>query len=135
MRQDTPVVELIENAPIRIDFDPSHLRRVLTNLLDNALRHSLEQSQQSTARIRVMAASAAEKYYLDIEDDGPGVSEDNLPHLFEPFFTTAQGGSGLGLYLCQDLCQLNRAELSYRSKTAHRPSTFRLTLNALESHE
>ena len=135
LRQDTPVVELIENAPIRIDFDPSHLRRVLTNLLDNALRHSLELSQQPTARIRVMAASAAEKYYLDIEDDGPGVSEDNLPHLFEPFFTTAQGGSGLGLYLCQDLCQLNRAELSYLSKTAHRPSTFRLTLNALESHE
>lgn len=135
LRHDTPAVELLGNGAIRIDFDPSHLRRVLTNLLDNALRHSLEHSQRPTARIRVSAASAAGKCYLDIEDDGPGVSEDNLPHLFEPFFTTAQGGSGLGLYLCQDLCQLNRAELRHLSKSVDRPSTFRLTLTALESHE
>lgn len=134
LRQDSPNIDLLMDRQIQIDFDPQHLRRVLTNLLDNALRHSQSQTQALTARIRFTANAALAKCHLDIEDDGVGVSEENLPHLFEPFFTTAQGGSGLGLYLCQDLCQLNGAELTYLNRDNEQPSTFRLAITALEDY-
>lgn len=46
-------------------------------------------------------------------DDGPGVPEALRAHLFEPFFTTASSGTGLGLYIAREVCEANGASLSY----------------------
>ena len=51
---------------------------------------------------------------LTVSDDGPGVPEAIRPHLFEPFFTTAASGTGLGLYIAREICDGNNASLDYR---------------------
>jgi two-component system sensor histidine kinase PilS (NtrC family) len=50
---------------------------------------------------------------LDVVDDGPGLSPESRSNLFEPFFTTSPGGTGLGLYLAREICEANGAMLEY----------------------
>jgi two-component system sensor histidine kinase PilS (NtrC family) len=50
---------------------------------------------------------------LDVVDDGPGVAPAMRGQLFEPFFTTAVGGTGLGLYIAREVCEANGATLDY----------------------
>ena len=50
---------------------------------------------------------------MAVADDGPGVPEAIRPHLFEPFFTTAASGTGLGLYIAREICDANNASLEY----------------------
>ena len=50
---------------------------------------------------------------LHIQDDGPGISSKVRAHLFEPFFTTSNKGTGLGLYMARELCLNNHSILDY----------------------
>ena len=50
---------------------------------------------------------------LDVLDAGEGVAPEDEARLFEPFFSRSKGGSGMGLYLCRELCELNNANLVY----------------------
>ncbi|GAB5452669.1 MAG: two-component system sensor histidine kinase PilS [Halioglobus sp.] len=111
-----------------IEFDPENLRRVLTNLLDNALRHSEEATGSESARIEVHLDFAKHRCLIDIIDAGQGVPAAEVGKLFEPFYTTAEEGSGLGLYLCQELCEINNADISYR-RTEAGESCFRISVN------
>ncbi len=111
-----------------IEFDPENLRRVLTNLLDNALRHSKLATGRETARIEVGMDFVGHHCLVDVIDQGPGVPPSDQPKLFEPFFTTVTEGSGMGLYLCKELCEINNADLSYRP-TPKGESCFRLSLS------
>jgi len=101
---------------------------VLTNLLDNALRHSKLATGAESARIEVSLDFALHQCHIDVIDAGSGVPNGEIPKLFEPFYTTVEEGSGMGLYLCKELCEINNADISYR-RTATGESCFRLTLN------
>jgi len=111
-----------------ITVDPRHLQRILSNLLDNALRHSLEDASRNEARVEVISDEEAGQVHIDVVDYGLGVADADRTHLFEPFFTRSGNGSGLGLYLCKDLCEINGAELTYRRNVAGE-STFRVSIN------
>jgi two-component system sensor histidine kinase PilS (NtrC family) len=111
-----------------VEFDPENLQRVLANLLDNALRHSAMATGQEKARIVVGLDFTAYQCLIDIIDPGSGVAPADQAKLFEPFFTTVAAGSGMGLYLCKELCEINNADLSYRP-TNRGESCFRITLN------
>jgi two-component system sensor histidine kinase PilS (NtrC family) len=111
-----------------IEFDPENLNRVLSNLLDNALRHSKKATGQETARLKVEIDFINHKCAIDVIDAGTGVPPADQPKLFEPFFTTVSEGSGMGLYLCKELCEINNAGLSYRP-TENGESCFRISLN------
>ena len=111
-----------------IEFDPENLQRVLSNLLDNALRHSKMKTGKETARVVVSIDFVAHQCHLDVIDDGEGVPPSDQAKLFEPFFTTVSEGSGMGLYLCKELCEINNANLSYLT-TARGESCFRLSMN------
>ena len=115
-------------APITISMDSEHLKRVLSNLLDNALRHSLEEGDSSRIRLDTTLDKQGHLVHLDVVDFGLGVAEYNLTRLFEPFFTTSKHGSGLGLYLCKELCEINSARLTYR-RTPAGESAFRITFD------
>ena len=117
-----------EFKELLIEFDPENLQRVLTNLLDNALRHGKLANGRESARIEVEVDSTRHMCQIDIIDEGEGVPTRELSKLFEPFYTTMQEGSGMGLYLCKELCQINDADVSYRL-TRREESCFRISVN------
>lgn len=92
-----------------IVFDRVHLQQVLWNLLRNAWRHS----RQQEASVRVVVKRNANRVELDVIDDGEGVPTHLRQQLFEPFFTTYSGGTGLGLYIAREMCAANAAILEY----------------------
>jgi len=105
-------------APLTVMFDPEHLRRVLVNLLDNALRHA----SPAPGAIYLRLAARDEGYAaLSVLSDGPPITPEVERHLFEPFFSTRSRGSGLGLYICRELCERFGASIEYRPRpTAER---------------
>lgn len=119
-------VKLIDEDA-RAAFDPEHLQRILENLLDNAMRHSTRATGRATAEMRLRVQRDERECVIEICDDGAGVEDADIPRLFEPFFTRSPGGSGLGLYLCRELCELNQARISYRPTDEGR-SRFQITV-------
>ncbi|SCZ50338.1 sensor histidine kinase [Thiohalomonas denitrificans] len=96
---------------LEIGFDPTHLQQILSNLLDNAERHS---RTSDFPRIRLKAGySKTGRPYLDIVNKGEGIPDSVANQLFEPFFTTQRSGIGLGLYISRELAECNNAELAY----------------------
>lgn len=93
----------------RVRFDARQLDQVLDNLLTNAQRHG------GPGPIEVSAGRHGQSGlpWVRVRDHGPGVSEDALDKLFEPFFTTSRDGTGLGLFLCRELCENNQARLDH----------------------
>jgi two-component system sensor histidine kinase PilS (NtrC family) len=83
---------------------------VLVNLLDNARRHASRQSES----IQVTAhTSAASQILLGVWSDGPPMEQSVEQHLFEPFFSSESRSSGLGLYICRELCEGYGASINY----------------------
>lgn len=99
-------------APLRVTFDPGHWRQVLWNLCRNALRYGRRQPGSLLLRTGVDHGGA----FLEVLDDGPGVAEEHRAKLFEPFFTTAEAGTGLGLFVARELCEANGALLEYHDR-------------------
>jgi len=94
-------------------FDPNQIEQVLTNLLDNAMRHGNQFQKKAPVIISLGQNSANEQAYIDIFNAGTRISGDVRKHLFEPFFTTESQGTGLGLYLSKEICEANQAQLDY----------------------
>jgi len=100
------------SAPAYARFDRSQLEQVLTNLCENGLRYSEKQTGKRSLELRVGVTGDQERSYIDVQDQGPGVSGEQRTSVFEPFFTTEASGTGLGLYLARELCEANQAQLS-----------------------
>lgn len=90
-------------AGIAMDSYPGPLEQILTNLMHNSVRHGFDGLAQGQITIR--AECEAGLVVLTYEDNGCGIPDASLPHIFEPFYTTklGQGGSGLGLYIVYNL--------------------------------
>ncbi len=110
------VIEYVEQAA-KILFDPEHLERILGNLVDNAMRHGEAKTGRRRAEIRVRVLKDHNECLIEVYDQGAGVASADIARLFEPFFTRSKGGSGLGLYVCRELCELNQARISYAPTT------------------
>lgn len=102
----------LPSEPLGVRFEADHLRRVLVNLLDNALRHG---SRTPGAVRLTLAATDAGHALLAVANDGDTIAADVEPYLFEPFFSTRSRGTGLGLYICRELCERYGASIDYRS--------------------
>lgn len=89
--------------------DPGHLRQIMDNLCQNALRYG----KPELGPIIIRSADINKSPCLEVIDNGNGIDEETLKHLFEPFFTTSRAGTGLGLYICKELAELNQAKLHY----------------------
>jgi len=97
---------------IEVRMDPSHLRQVLWNLCDNAVKYA---SEAGGILVEVKAGRMQNqgRPYLEVLDCGHGIDKMTAEKIFEPFFTARSGGTGLGLYISRELCELNRATLLY----------------------
>lgn len=105
------IIVVPENTMVR--FDTGHFRQILSNLCDNAIRHCHIESDKPSIILSGGFDSDTTRPHLDVIDNGPGVPEEDLKHLFEPFFTTEATGTGLGLYLSRQLAEGNQAHLNY----------------------
>jgi two-component system, NtrC family, sensor histidine kinase PilS len=92
-------------------FDAGHLRQVLINLLDNALRFAPR--GEGTVKVE-WARTPAGRLQLSVADAGPGIEGAQIEHVFEPFYTTHTQGTGLGLFLVREWCLANQAEIGYQ---------------------
>jgi len=86
------------------------------NLCRNALRYC--QKKPGSILLDVRPGPRKGTIELSIRDDGSGVAESLRGHLFEPFFTTASSGTGLGLYIAREICEANGATLDYVERPA-----------------
>lgn len=99
--------------PISVSLDPRHFSQVLRNLCDNAFLHGHARTEPTRVDIRLTPAPGSDTLDLTVSDNGPGVPPQHLGHLFDPFFTTASSGTGLGLYTARELCEANGLRLEY----------------------
>ncbi|MEL0169328.1 MAG: ATP-binding protein [Pseudomonadaceae bacterium] len=101
----------IEKEGILTRIDPNQMTQVLTNLCNNALRYSGEPGSNRSIELKLYIRPDTELPILEVIDHGPGVAEEHLGHIFEPFYTTEATGTGLGLYISRELCESNQARL------------------------
>lgn len=112
---------------LEVRIDPGHLHQVVWNLCDNALKYA-PASAQVAAEITVGRLLASGRPYLEVNDRGPGIDPQFAERIFEPFFTSGKSGTGLGLFIARELCQLNRAVLMYTPRGGG-GSTFRVVFS------
>jgi two-component system sensor histidine kinase HydH len=114
-------VTLRTDAPANLPMmrgDVRRLSRVLANLLDNASAAS-----QTGSAVVLRIATAGDRIRFSVEDRGSGIAEEDLPRLFDPFFTRRVDGTGLGLAIARKIVRAHRGQLTVTS-TVGRGSTF-----------
>jgi two-component system, NtrC family, sensor histidine kinase PilS len=94
---------------VAVQFDEEPLRQVLVNLLDNAARYA----SKTPGAIRVSITPTQTYAELRVTSDGKPIPRDAVQHLFEPFFSSESRSSGLGLYICRELCERYGAKIIY----------------------
>jgi two-component system, NtrC family, sensor histidine kinase PilS len=105
--ENAVIIEM--DSPVSVNFAPQHLYQILWNLARNAWRHCRKQAGSIRLSVKMEAGVAR----LEICDDGTGIDAKGLSRLFEPFHTTAQHGTGLGLYIARELANANQAGLDF----------------------
>lgn len=92
-------------------FDPGQIRQVLINIFKNAL-----EAMPDGGELTVVTESQNDCLVLKICDTGHGIAEEHLRHLFTPFFTTKEGGTGLGLIIVRGLITQHQGEIFIESE-------------------
>ncbi len=100
--QRLSVKPAVSGPAVTVLAEPVALEQIIHNLLSNALQ-ALAQVPPGRRSLHLELGSAGGNGVLTVRDSGPGFAADVLPRLFEPFFTTREGGLGLGLSLCESL--------------------------------
>jgi len=95
--------------------DPQALHQVLLNLIGNA---TAAFEGQEGGQVEIRAGSNGSYGSLIVRDNGPGIGSSHLPHVFEPFYTTRSGGTGLGLPISKHLLSLMRGSIQISSTDA-----------------
>jgi two-component system sensor histidine kinase PilS (NtrC family) len=132
-REFVQTLELYEGAvsltPSRIDvdvhMDPTHLHQILWNLCDNAVKYASAAAGAIAVELSCGTLEPSGRPYLEVADRGPGIKPDKVEQIFEPFYTSQPGGTGLGLYISRELAERNGAALRYQPR-AGGGSAFRI---------
>ena len=106
-----PVLDLAPDLP-DIDFDERYLKQALLNLVKNAIA-----AMPSGGRLEVKTEADEAELRVHIRDTGVGIPEEHLSKIFEPYFTTKESGSGLGLTQVFKIIREHQGEITVKSKT------------------
>jgi signal transduction histidine kinase len=107
---------------VNVRADPLLLREVITNLMNNAI-----DAVDRGGRVEATTSKRGNGWpSVSIADDGTGVSDDQRHHLFEPHFTTKEGGTGLGLFMSYGIVREHQGQLIYEGN--RRGGIFTVTL-------
>ena len=108
---------------LTVQADADQLEQLLINLVRNAVDASLE----TEGRVRLSWKLVGNQLHVMVEDGGPGLTGDT-GNLFVPFYTTKQGGSGIGLALCRQIAEGHGGTLTLENRAAGRGARARLTI-------
>lgn len=120
-----------EEEALMVRGNANLLRRVLINIMNNAIRYT-----QKGSNIELRAEKRGDSVQITISDDGPGINDEAKKHLFDLFYTAEQGradcrrGLGLGLNLCRSIAELHGGKIEVLDHLP-RGTTFRITLPAV----
>jgi signal transduction histidine kinase len=109
-------LDVASNIP-RLNIDPGRMTQVLTNILDNALKHTPEGGQ-----VKLSAGQVGDNVELSIQDSGPGIEGEDSNHIFERFYRTDSarhrddGGSGLGLAIARSIVEMHQGQIRAESE-------------------
>jgi len=104
----------VPTSAVWVWFDAEHLRRILVNLLDNAQRYASADPEPIQISLHSYPDAAdASRVCLRVWSDGAPLDPSVKQHLFEPFFSSESRSSGLGLYICRELCESHGASMAY----------------------
>jgi len=95
----------------KLQFDTNHLKQILTNLIANSI-DAVDENGTITASF----FKKNKTLIITVIDNGTGIKEENIAHIFRPFFTTKANGTGLGLAICKKLCEANKATINVEIK-------------------
>lgn len=109
--------------------DPERLKQLVRNLVANAVRATGDAS-----KVELRLRSENDAAHLEVADEGPGIPEEMLPHIFDKFYKGAGGGAGLGLAIAKQIAEVHEGTLTVESKVGQ-GSIFRLTLPVLGGEE
>ena len=124
---DTSISEKKLTPVYYADVDPDHLREILNNLVENAVKYT------KTGTVTVNVSGDSQTCEISIHDSGIGIPREDISHLFQKFYrvdntdTREIGGTGLGLYLCRRLVELIGGKIWVESEYGH-GSTFFVSL-------
>jgi two-component system, OmpR family, sensor histidine kinase ResE len=110
----------MKNEEEVFQFDPDRIEQVLTNLIDNAIRHT-----PANGTVTVSEQSDERGLFLEVTDSGSGIPEEDLPFVFERFYkadkarTRGRAGTGLGLAIVKNIINAHRGNISVQSKLGH----------------
>lgn len=107
-----------------VTVDARHLRQIIVNLCENALKHGTHGERAPFVEIQVERRRGTTR--IEVLDNGPGIAPDKAQEIFNPFYTTSASGTGLGLYIARELAETNGVLLEYIARQPH-GCCFRLT--------
>jgi PAS domain S-box-containing protein len=116
LRKSNITVDFLPEPAIpAIVADPNQLMQVFLNLLLNAEQAIRESREKGTIRVRI--GRKPDSVWIVFQDDGPGITPENLTHIFDPFFTTKRPGrgTGLGLSICKTVLREHRGNIEAAS--------------------
>jgi signal transduction histidine kinase len=114
-KQVTLQVELASGDPIAL-IDAGQIRQCLVNLVRNATEAVVA---KGTGKVTLRTRRDGDRVAIEVEDNGIGIPDDVLPRLFDPFFSTKEGGNGLGLALTQQIIRDHGGDLEVVSAVGH----------------
>ena len=123
-------VDRSQGQPL-VAADPRRLDRVFSNLVKNAIEHTIEGS------VRIWVGRRDRDVVVTVADEGEGIPAEDLPHIFERFYRAdvhrarTLGGTGLGLAIALENVNLHRGSIDVQSEVGH-GSTFTVTLPAID---
>jgi two-component system sensor histidine kinase PilS (NtrC family) len=128
-QENDEVRAVVPPRPVQALVDPGQLQQVVWNLVQNARRYGRLPGEP--ARVAVVARRLAENGppVVEVVDRGPGIPKKVASQIFDPFYTTSEHGTGLGLYIARQLCEANQGSLDH-VPVAGGGSCFRITLAA-----
>ena len=105
------IVPDFPEEPVMVSCDDTRLRRAVTNILSNGVRYARSQ-------LRLTCRADRRQVTIRIQDDGDGIAEADLPHIFDRFYMGRSGKSGIGLALTKEIVHLHRGTIrAYNGET------------------
>jgi signal transduction histidine kinase len=104
------------DAQWRTLLNPILFEQVILNLVKNSIQ-ALDSITHSSKRIRIQVTGDQEMLHIQVADNGPGIQPENVPRIFDSFFTTKAQGLGIGLKLCRSVIERLNGRLTLKNNS------------------